>query len=126
MMENDDRLSASGARRGLVVAPYAAAYPDPLTVHVGEKVRLVARISEWPGWIWCVNTANRGGWVPETYLMRKDDRNGVILTNYSAAELTVAEQEELAVEREESGWLWCTNQRGDSGWVPAQCVQIVG
>ena len=50
--------------------------------------------------------------------MRKDDRNGVILTDYSAAELTVMEQEELLVAHEESGWLWCMNRQGDSGWVP--------
>ena len=125
-MEDDNPEFASDARRGLVVAPHSASYPDPLMVHIGEKVRIVARASEWPGWTWCVNSGNKGGWVPDTYLLRKDDRNGVILTDYSAAELTVAEQEELLVAQEESGWLWCTNQQGDSGWVPAQCVQIVG
>jgi uncharacterized protein YgiM (DUF1202 family) len=125
-MEEDNRQYAFDARQGLVVASHSASYPDPLMVRIGEKVRIVAKTSEWPGWIWCVNSANRGGWVPETYLMRKDDRNGVILTDYSAAELTVAEQEMVLVQQEESGWLWCTNQEGDSGWVPAQCVQIVG
>ncbi len=126
MMQNDDPRFMADARRGLVVAPHSASYPDPLIVGVGEKVRIVAKTSEWPGWTWCVNAANRGGWVPESYLMRKDDRHGVILTDYSAAELSVAEEEEILVAREESGWFWCTNQQGDSGWVPAQCIQIVG
>jgi uncharacterized protein YgiM (DUF1202 family) len=125
-MDNGNRQSWTDARRGLVISPHSATYPDPLMVRIGEHVRIVAKISEWPGWTWCVNSGNKGGWVPEKYIMRQDDRHGVILTDYSAVELTVAEQEELLVAHEESGWLWCTNGQGDSGWVPAQCVQIVG
>ncbi|MDD4052682.1 MAG: SH3 domain-containing protein [candidate division Zixibacteria bacterium] len=126
MMENDNRQLWDDARRGLVVSPHSSSYLDPLMVRLGENVRIVAKTSEWPGWIWCVNSGNKGGWVPEKYIMRKDDRNGVILTDFSTAELSVTEQEEILVAREESGWFWCMNQQGDSGWVPAQCIQIVG
>ena len=41
-----------------------------------------------------------------------------------AVELAVQAGDDLIVTREESGWLWCTNRRGASGWVPAAAVAL--
>jgi hypothetical protein len=41
-----------------------------------------------------------------------------MLRDYEATELSVSVDEKLVVTgEEESGWVWCTNQTGQSGWV---------
>ena len=45
------------------------------------------------------------------------------LCDYEATELSVSVGEELIMGKEESGWIWCTNQDGESGWVPAEHVE---
>ena len=48
---------------------------------------------------------------------------GIALCDYEATELSVSVGEELRMGKEESDWIWCTNQKGKSGWVPADHVE---
>nr|MBN2278498.1 hypothetical protein [candidate division Zixibacteria bacterium] len=100
-----------------VIAEYRTPYPDPLVIKAGEKVQVEPRPSEWPGWIWCVIADGRSGWVPKKYI---DEKHGLHLAavDYSAAELNVAVGDNLTIIKQESGWAWCENSRGDQGWVP--------
>jgi hypothetical protein len=46
-----------------------------------------------------------------------------MLRDYDATELSADVGEELAASQEESGWIWCTNRAGRTGWVPLDNVE---
>ena len=96
---------------------YESPYPEPLEIRAGETVTVSDKESEWPGWVWCTSAINRSGWIPESCVEQMGDRRRV-LRDFNTRELSVRLGERLVAEREESGWLWCLNQRGQSGWVP--------
>lgn len=104
-----------------VIVAYQAAYPDPLVVRAGEELTVGEKDSEWEGWLWCTDAAGKSGWVPEGYVERRGARCTAIV-DYDGTELSVRVGEELLGGSEESGWIWCTNQAGQSGWVPAEHV----
>jgi uncharacterized protein YgiM (DUF1202 family) len=106
-----------------VITAYQTPYPDGMTIRAGEALTIEDRESEWAGWIWCTNGDGESAWVPENYVERKGN-SGAALRDYSARELSVAVGEELVMSQlEESGWVWCTNQKGESGWVPLDNIE---
>jgi uncharacterized protein YgiM (DUF1202 family) len=105
----------------VVIKDYPRAYPDPLVVHSGDPLTVERRDSEWNGWLWCTRSDGKAGWVPESYLDCSGSTSR-LRRDYDARELTVTVGERVTVEFEESGWLWCTNSSGESGWIPAECV----
>ena len=102
-----------------VVSDYTAAYPDPLFLSAGEELTTSEKESEWSGWLWCTNQNGKSGWVPEAYVERKGNMC-LALCDYDATELSVRAGEKLIMSKEASGWIWCTNKEGQSGWVPAE------
>lgn len=108
-----------------VVRPYETPFSNPIVMKAGDRLRAEEKESEWPGWLWCVHPDGKSGWVPETYVERDGD-SAIAVHDYDAAELTVQVGEELLIAKEEAGWFWCTNENGESGWVPTEHVEIVG
>ncbi|HEX6555708.1 MAG TPA: SH3 domain-containing protein [Ktedonobacteraceae bacterium] len=110
------------------IAGHQASYPDPISMEAGEIVDISEKVDEWNGnpnwvWIWCTDQRGKSGWVPKTWIdLNADGKTGTARYDYAATELTVAVGDELVVEGEGSGWLWCTNRQGKSGWVPADNV----
>lgn len=118
-VKTDPKVERSKHRLWHVVSDYQSAYPDPLIISAEDRLRVSDRKSEWPGWLWCTTRQGKSRWVPQSYLAREGDM-ALVLEDYDATELSVRAGEDLAATKEESGWLWCTNQRGQSGWVPAE------
>ncbi len=112
------------ATMGTVISDYETAYPDPLVATAGEELLIGVKASEWNGWVWCTRADGRSGWVPDTYV-RREGNKGVLLFDYDATELSVKADEKLALGKKESGWIWCTNSRGESGWVPEEHVRKI-
>jgi len=106
-----------------VIAAYQSPYADPVVFAVGEEVAIAEKACEWPGWVWCTRRDGQSRWVPESYVERKGDDMAVVGRDYEATELSVTVGEELAMGERESDWVWCTNQKGHSGWVPADNVE---
>ncbi len=111
-------------QRGRVMAAYQTIYHDPLVIQQGETVTVGRRDTQWPGFVWCTTAAGKGGWVPKSYLDRSGE-TGVANRDYTAAELSAEVGEELVLHYEESGWFWCTNRQGQSGWMPAENVEMI-
>jgi hypothetical protein len=109
-------------QRCRVTSAYQAAYPDPLVIKVGERLQIGDRATDWPGWLWCINELGKSGWAPASYVDRRE-RIGLARRDYDATELSAQVGEELVVGYAESGWLWCTNRAGQSGWIPADNVE---
>ena len=112
-------------RVGKVLVEYKTIYPDPITMRAGDQIEVTDKTDNWQGWIWvwCVNQAGKEGWVPEDYFER-NGKTGIALFDYSAVELAAEVEEILTVHREKGGWLWCTNQQGRNGWIPASNIEI--
>ncbi len=106
-----------------VTKEHHASYLDPITMHAGEIIEASGREDNWQGWIWLWRTNQQGksGWVPKGFVTQVD---GIWKAHYdySALELSVSVGERVIVLQKESGWLWCTKQNGESGWVPAENV----
>lgn len=111
--------------KGKVVKAYSAAFPEPLTIVKGERLKLGRKDDEWPGWMWCTNSAGESRWVPENFLRAAGDQ-GIALRNYTTTELTVQEGEELSLYEYESEWYWVSDRHGRTGWLPASHIQVQG
>ena len=117
------KASADTATIGRAIVAHRPSHTDPIRLRAGEELAAVGREGEHPGWLWGTDRDGRSGWVPVAYL----DRRGEALVarrDYDAVELAVEPGDELIVTQRESGWLWCTNRRGASGWVPAEAVAL--
>src|SRR5262249_54800558 len=118
---SNDRVTQQ-PRTCLVILEYQAVYSDPISLNAGETFKLSEKVDYWNGnsaweWIWSTDQRRKSGWVPRNCIdFNAGETTGVARYNYAATELTVAIGDELVVGREESGWLWCTNQQGRSGW----------
>jgi uncharacterized protein YgiM (DUF1202 family) len=132
-MSNENEAGANPKTTGQsrmyqVVADYQGLYPDPLSVMAGEPLEVSERVEYWNEnpdwiWIWCTDQRGKSGWTPKDAIdFHTSSTTGIARYDYAATELTVAVGDELVVEREESGWLWCTNRQGKSGWVPADHI----
>ena len=105
----------------LVVREYAAQYPDPITVHAGDRVLVGADDPAFPGWRWCRGPDGREGWVPEQ-LLQMDGSLALMLEEYTARELSVEGGADVTVRRVVAGWAWVTMQDGRAGWIPQTCI----
>ncbi len=105
-----------------VVADYRAAYPDPIVMTAGERLRVGERDEDNEAWVWCTGSSGKSGWVHVAYV-RIDGDAGTALRDYSAAELSVRSGETLAVVDEEAGWVLARDRRGRFGWVPLENIE---
>ena len=67
---NNNQVQPARKRTGRVLADYQAAYPDPITTHIGEELQLNGQKDNWKGWIWlwCSTRPGRSGWIPAEYV----------------------------------------------------------
>jgi len=117
------RATVETSTTGRAIVAHRPSYADPIRLRAGEELAAVGREGEHPGWLWGTSRDGKSGWVPVAYLERRGEKM-VARRDYDAVELAVQAGDELIVTREESGWLWCTNRRGASGWVPAAAVAL--
>jgi hypothetical protein len=103
------------------IKPWAVHYPDPIRGAAGDRLTLGRRDDEYPGWVWATAADGRAGWVPESWLRVGGDV-GVLLRDYTAAELALAPGDRVTGELVEGGWLWATAVDGQVGWVPLGCL----
>lgn len=96
---------------------WAVAYPDPIRGVAGDRLTLGRRDDEYPGWVWATAADGRAGWVPESWLRVAGD-SGVLLRDYTAAELALEPGDVVTGDLMEGGWLWAIAVDGRRGWAP--------
>jgi hypothetical protein len=109
-------------QRFRAIADYDPAYPEPLVLRAGQRVRFERRETEWEGWLWCTSESGKPGWVPEAWLTLRGPF-AVLQRDYCARELTVRRGTVVTGSLIESGWLWATTDTGVSGWVPLRVLE---
>ncbi len=111
--------------RGIVRRAYTRPYPDPIRGKAGDAVTPdLGKTTDLFGWIWCSGPEGRGGWVPEAWIDRTA-QPWRLRRDFNALELSVAAGDRLWIKFSESGFLWVTTERGETGWVPDACVELV-
>lgn len=105
------------------IKPWQVHYPDPIRGAAGDRLALGRRDDEYPGWIWATAADGREGWVPESWL-RVEGESGVLLHDYTAAELPLEPGDVVSGEVVESGWLWAIKGEEVHGWIPLDCLLI--
>jgi ribonuclease PH len=108
----------------LAVRPWQVHYSDPIRGAAGDHLTLGRRDDEFPGWVWATAADGREGWVPEAWL-RVEGESGVLLRDYTAAELPLEPGDVVSGELVEGGWLWATAPDGREGWAPLNCLELV-
>jgi hypothetical protein len=107
-----------------VITEYESPFPDPLKLHKGDLVQIVEKETEWKGWIWCISSNGKEGWVPESYLKIQNNQASLLM-DYDATELSVKIGEIYVIEDEESGWFFVSSKKGRKGWIPKENVEIL-
>jgi SH3 domain len=97
-----------------------------LKVRAGELVTLDHNDETWPAFIWTENADGVGGWVPERHLRRTGEGDAAeVMRDYDTTELSADADAVIAVVEvdEESGWLLCRADNGETGWVPVTAFE---
>lgn len=105
------------------IKPWQVHYADPVRGVSGDRLALGRPDDDFPGWIWATTADGRAGWVPEAWL-HAEGETGVLLRDYTAAELALEPGDEVSGELIVNGWLWATAVDGRMGWVPLACLII--
>ena len=103
---------------------WEASYQDPIQFRQGDRIELTGEFDIWEGhrWVWAIAADGREGWIPDNLFTTTDGKT-MAAADYSAQELSCEPGEALFGDRETHGWIWCTNERADSGWVPSRNVE---
>lgn len=98
--------------------------PDPLTMHLGDRVEITGK--EEDGWVWCRNGEGKEDWVPLSYLIGEgEESTRTALCEYDSTVFSVEVGEEFQAVLEEHGWLWCESSQGKWGWVRVAHVERI-
>ena len=98
--------------------------PEPgarLSVRAGDLLAFERRETEWPGWIWCTDSAGRQAWVPERWVEIKGAQCRMRRA-YDSRELSVRPGDQVEVLETESGWARVRTRPDEVGWVPLRCL----
>lgn len=112
-------------KKYIVIQDRESDYPDPIRLKPNDRVEIIGEYSgkeSWPDWIRCRSGGNEG-WVPRQ-IIRMEGNEGIILEEYSAAEMRIKNRDVVYGEKEVNGWVWGINGRtGEVGWVPLENVK---
>ena len=107
-------------------ADYAVIDRAPLTLRVGQEVRVGRKDMDWPGWVWVTSDDGRGSYVPEDILIPEGTEGARVQQAFQAHDLSVKKNEVVTSLREVKGWHWCRDDKGNEGWLPAYLLTAAG
>lgn len=91
----------------------------PLVINPGDALTVSDEQGSgtWPAFVLVGKGGTESGWVPRRYLKRQG-REAVALRHYDTTTLNPSRNEILTVIEAdvESGWLWCRDRTGRTGW----------
>lgn len=109
-----------------MIEGWTATYPDPIQVSAGDILELSGREDLWDGyrWLWAKNTQGKEGWIPDAIVSKTTPASAT--ETYSALEISSQKGQTLIGHRTLHGWVLCSDQAGQIGWVPERNLKIVG
>ncbi len=115
-------------RKFRVITGRKSEFENPVSVSRGEKVICVEDSNpngDWAGWTFC-KTKDNEGWIPYQ-IIEKNGTSGCMLEDYCAIEFDLDAGEELVMEKELNGWIWCykTDNSEVKAWAPLNCIEEI-
>lgn len=98
-------------------ADYEEKDPNPLHLQPGDEVSAGPVDRAWPGWVWASNGDDQDGYVPEEILEPLGEGRFAAIEPFDPTVLTIKRGDRLESVRQIHGWHWCSNERGEHGWV---------
>ncbi len=88
-------------------------------------MRVGERDTEWPEFVF-VTAAHGSGWVPARHLLSVSSGLAEVVMPYDTTELPTEAGQVLDVlaEDPQSGWIWCRDSNGRTGWVPLKSLDL--
>ena len=114
----------------IVIKDHRTEFTNPIELKQGEKVIIgedpdpETTLETWVNWVYCIKEdGSNEGFVPEQ-IIRKEDKNGIILEDYSAKELDIDKGTIVEGIKELNGWLWLKNKNtNEIGWIPLENLE---
>ena len=113
----------------IVIKNHRTEFTNPIELKKGEKVI----IGEDPDpettletWVYCIKKdGSNEGFVPEQ-IIRKEDKIGILLEDYSTKELNIDKGTITEGIKELNGWLWLKSKdTNEIGWVPLENLKKI-
>ena len=96
-----------------VTRAWRPSYDPALCVRQGDRVEPGREDDEYPGWVWCVDRAGLGGWLPVEILAGTE-----ILFDFNCMELSVDPGMRVETLEARHGWVLARRSDGATGWLP--------
>ncbi|MBT3240150.1 MAG: hypothetical protein HON98_05495 [Chloroflexi bacterium] len=109
-----------GPDKYTVIKEYISPYPNSIFFFVGERIKVGKKFEDdpnWKDWIWCEGENSNKAWVPEQFIEIKG-KEGVLLQDYDALELSVFPGEVVSIYKLINGFGMGEKADGTKGWVP--------
>lgn len=113
-------------KNAVVTKNYTSAFPDPITLTKNDIAVISHCDLEYPGWVWITHSSGKSGWAPQQIFSTLSSNEVICLEDYTAHELSVSYNEKITVMTSLNGWYWAHKLSGESGWVPEECVNLLG
>ncbi|EGG2729974.1 ligand-binding protein SH3 [Salmonella enterica] len=110
----------------VVIKDYTSAFPDPIFIKKNATVVISHCDLEYRGWVWITLPSGKAGWAPQQIFTPLSANKALCLEDYTANELSVSAREKITVMKSLNGWYWAHRDSGESGWVPEECVDLLG
>jgi sugar-phosphatase len=119
------RLELDSGQAVRVTKSHRRSARPPIVVSSGDDLAMGVRDEQWPAFVLVTTPTGAEGWVPSRFLERTSDGRATPTRRYDTSELDVDPGALLTVVEPDlgSGWLWCRDQTGSEGWVPARLVE---
>jgi hypothetical protein len=101
---------------------YQKAFEVAPRVHSGEWVSLEWIDPKNAAWFFGQNAQGIVGFFPVDWFAI-DDSKARAKRDYDASELNASQDQFIEVQESYGRWLLVTNERGETGWIPQECVE---
>ena len=104
-------------------AAYQAAYPVPVELPAGTKIKLIPHKELYPGWVWGEAPNGERRWFPQAFLDLCAN-TARLKRNYNSVELSVLQGDVFNVIEIVAGWGWCATADKKRGWLPLEVIDF--
>jgi hypothetical protein len=109
------------------VKPHARESENAVILSVGDVVHIQHIESgdwSWMGNVFCTLPDGRTCWAMHSVFQKFEGNEAIVAHEFNSRQLTVEVGEKLeGFGNSNNGW-WCLNVRGESGWIPTDCVDM--
>lgn len=105
----------------ILTSDYKREFPEPMILREGDRIEIKGKGDQYPQWYYCISEEGIESYVPDNILVI-NGTEATVTEDYNSWELSGLEGETVSVHREFDGWAFCSNSRGENGWLPLEIL----